>query len=86
LPIATAARTRADSIVLLRRAGSSPARLLPIKKDQVREHCEKWFANWDAEVYGEQVAAFETFLSGVRAYSLEYSDVDSAVAVLNDAV
>jgi hypothetical protein len=86
LQIATAARTRVDSMVLLRRAPSGVAQLLPMEKDQVREHCEKWFAHWDAEVYAEQVAAFESFLSGVCSYSLEYSDVDAAVAVLNDAV
>jgi hypothetical protein len=86
LPIATAARTRVDSIVLLRRASSGFARLLPIEKDQVRRHCDQWFAHWDAEVYGEQVAAFERFLSGVRVYSLEYSEFDAAVAILNDAV
>ncbi len=86
LPIATAARARADVIVLLHREPSGSARLQPIEKDKVREHCKKWFAHWDAEVYAEQAAAFESFLSGVRAYSLAYSDFDSAVAILNDAV
>ncbi len=86
LPIATAARARVDSIVLLRRSPSGPARFLPIEKDQVRGHCEKWFAYWDAEVYAEQATAFESVLSGAHCYSLEYSDVDAAVAILNDAV
>jgi hypothetical protein len=75
-----------DAIILLRREPSGSPQLQPMEKDQVRKHCEKWFAHWDAEVYAEQVAAFELFLSGVRAYSLEYSEVDSAVTALNDAV
>jgi hypothetical protein len=86
LQIATAARTRVDAIVLLRREPSGSPRLQPMEKDHVRKHCEKWFAHWDAEVYAEPVAAFEIFLSGVRAYSLEYSDFESAVTILNDAV
>ncbi len=85
LPIQTAARTRVDSIVLLHRGGTK-ARLQAIEKTLVRDHCEKWFYHWNAWAYNEQVAAFNRFMSGVRAHSLEYCDLAEAVKILDDAV
>ncbi len=93
LSISTAPCAAADSIVLLRRiprsdAGSlkrSIAHMRPIERSQVREHCEKWFYRWDPPVHREQHTAFEDFLNGVRAFSLEYSDLDAAIDALNDA-
>jgi hypothetical protein len=91
LSIATAPCAAADSIVLLHRfprsRSDSPARplarLQPIEKPQVREHCEKWFYRWDPPVHHEQQTAFEDFLSGVRTFSLEYSDLDAAIDALD---
>jgi hypothetical protein len=91
LPISTAPCAAADSIVLLRRLPRSrsdshtgpPARLQPIERPQVREHCEQWFYRWDPPVHREQQTAFESFLNGVRAFSLEYSDLDAAIDALN---
>jgi hypothetical protein len=78
-----------DTIVLPRRVSaahsSSPARLEPISKALVREHCAQWFYHWDPPILAQQQAAFEELLAGVRTFSLEYSDLDSAVNALDDA-
>jgi len=87
LPIVTAPTAFADAIVLLhRRVTGDAARLDSIDKDRVRGHCQKWFYNWDPPVFAEQQRAFDDFLAGARAFSLEYSDLDAAIEVLNDAI
>jgi len=90
LPIVTAPTAFADAIVLPRRVSrehaSSPARLTRISKELVREQFEKWFYHWDPPIHAEQQAAFEELLAGVQTFELEYSDLETAVEVLHDAL
>ncbi len=81
LAIETAPTASVDWIILPRRAAST--RLQSIDKSTVREHCAQWFYHWDAPVLAEQQAAFEEMLGGVSTFSLEYSDLDSAVDILD---
>jgi hypothetical protein len=89
LSIATAPMVPVDVIVLPHRVSpahsNSPARLEQIAKDLVRDYCAQWFYHWDPPVLAQQQAAFEEMLAGARTFSLEYSDLDAAVDVLNDA-
>jgi hypothetical protein len=88
LSIATAPSAPVDSIVLPHRVSrahpKAPARLEKIGKDLVRDYCAQWFYHWDPPVLAQQQAAFEKMLAGARTFSLEYSDLDAAVDVLND--
>jgi hypothetical protein len=88
LAIETSPSAPVDTIVLPHRVSgvhaNAPARLERISKDLVREYCSQWFYHWDAPVLAEQQAAFEKMLSGVRTFSLDYSDLDAAVDVLDN--
>jgi hypothetical protein len=84
--IATAPTAFVDTIVLPKRVVDSSTRLEPIDKALVREHCAQWFYHWDPPILAQQEAAFEETLAGVRTFSLEYSDLDSAVQALDDAL
>ena len=88
LSIATAPSVPIDSIVLPHRVSpthpKAPARLEKIGKDLVRDYCAQWFYHWDQPILAEQQAAFEEMLKGARTFSLEYSDLDAAVDVLDD--
>ncbi len=84
LAISTAPTAFVDIIVLPRRIANGESRLEPIEKALVREHCAQWFYHWDPPILAEQEAAFEELLHGARTYSLEYSDLDSAVRLLDD--
>jgi hypothetical protein len=89
LSIATSPSVPIDSIVLPHRVSAAhpnaPARLEKIAKDLVRDYCAQWFYHWDPPVLAEQQAAFEEMLKGARTFSLQYSDLDAAVDVLDDA-
>ncbi len=89
LTISTAPMAPVDVIVLPHRVpaahSKAPARLEKIGKDLVREYCAQWFYHWDPPVLAEQQAAFEEMLQGARTFSLDYSDLDAAVDVLDDA-
>jgi hypothetical protein len=84
LAISTAPTAFVDTIVLPKRVVHAETRLEPIDKALVREHCAQWFYHWDLPILAEQEAAFEELLHGARTYSLEYSDLDSAVRLLDD--
>lgn len=84
LAIATAPTAFVDWIVLPRRVEGA-THLAPIDKSTVRDHCAQWLYHWDAPVLAEQQAAFEELLNGASTFSLEYSDLDSAVKALDDA-
>jgi hypothetical protein len=88
LSIATAPMVPVDAIVLPHRVSPAHpkalARLEKIGKDLVRDYCAQWFYHWDPPILAEQQAAFEEMLKGARTFSLEYSDLDAAVDVLDD--
>lgn len=90
LSIATAPSTPVDAIVLPHRVSAAhpkaPAHLERIAKDLVRQYCAQWFYHWDPPILAQQQAAFEELLAGVRTFSLEYSDLDSAVDALTAAL
>jgi hypothetical protein len=86
LGITTAPSIAIDFIVLPRRVQNTLARLTILNGDAVRDYCSQWFYHWDAETLAEQERAFEAMLKGVRAYSLEYSDLEAAVYALNKIV
>jgi hypothetical protein len=83
LAIATEPTAFVDTIVLPKRVVGSPTRFQPIDKALVREHCAQWFYHWDPPILAEQEAAFEEMIEGVRTFSLEYSDLDVAVRLLD---
>jgi hypothetical protein len=81
LPIEIAPTARAERFILLhRRAG--PAKLAPVDVSRVRDHCSQHFYHWDPPIDGEQRAAFDTMLHGMEVLSLEYSDLEEAIDLL----
>jgi hypothetical protein len=81
LSIETAPTARASRFILLdRRPG--PARLSPIDPSRLREHCAQHFYHWDPPIDAEQRAAFDTMLHGMEVLSLEYSNLEDAIDLL----
>jgi len=80
--IATARSTQFDRIVILTRRQSVPTRLIPLKKSAARAICEPIFYWWDSQISAGQQAGFDTLLEASRVFSLEYSDLDAAIDLL----
>ena len=83
--ISTAPRAAVDRIVLLRRisrVSHGPARLTEVDPGAAREICEPFFYWWNERISSEQQAAFHALLAASRVFSLEYSNLDAAVDLL----
>jgi hypothetical protein len=81
LPIETALTGCAARFVLLDRR-DGPARLRPVHESRARELCAQHFYHWDPPVTAEQFAALDRMLRRVEVLSLEYSNLDEAVDLL----
>lgn len=81
LPIQTAPTGHAARFILLDRR-DGPARLSRIEKPRAREQCEQHFYHWDPPIAAAQYAAFDTMLDGLEVLSLEYSNLDEAIDLL----
>jgi hypothetical protein len=82
LPISTAPAASIDRMVFLRRVPGSPARLMPLAREEMRTWCEQVFYTWNPEIAAEQHAALGMLLDGSRIETLEYSDLEAAVDAL----
>ena len=81
LPIEAAPTAPATRFILLdRRPG--PARLAPADRSRVVDHCAQHFYHWDRSIDAAQRAAFDTMLDGMEVLSLEYSNLDDAIDLL----
>jgi len=76
----TSTNTQVDRIVILRRANRN--QLTRVDQSAAREICEPIFYWWDARISSEQQAAFNTLLDASEVFSLEYSDLDAAIDLL----
>ena len=80
----TARTAVVDRFVLLKRS-SGETRLRRVEKSEARAICEPIFYWWDAGISGEQQRAFDVLLEGIEVYALEYSDLEIAIGLLEDA-
>ncbi len=80
--IATARSTPVDRIVILHRTESGPTRLTPVENAAARAICEPIFYWWDSQISAEQQAGFDTLLEASQVFSLEYSNLDAAIDLL----
>lgn len=76
----TSRQTRVDRIVILRRGSKN--QLLPADERIARDICEPIFYWWDARISREQQLGFDTLLAASEVYSLEYSNLDAAIDLL----
>jgi len=76
----TSTNTQVDRIVILRRSHRN--QLIRVDQSAAREICEPIFYWWDARISSEQQAAFNTLLNASEVFSLEYSDLDAAIDLL----
>jgi hypothetical protein len=68
--------------VILHRTENGPTRLTPVEKNAARGICEPIFYWWDSQISAEQQAGFDTLLEASQVLSLEYSDLDAAIDLL----
>ena len=80
--ITTARSVPVDRIVILHRTESGPTRLTSVDKSAAREICEPIFYWWDAQLSAGQQAGFDTLLEACQVLSLEYSDLNAAIDLL----
>lgn len=73
-------QTRVDRIILPKRAAHN--RLTQIDESAARSLCEPIFYWWDPKISGSQQRAFDTLLKSVTIHSLEYSNPDAAIDLL----
>ncbi len=78
--VPNARRTSVDRIVLLRR--SDRDEIKRIDAQCARDLCEPIFYWWDPRISSDQQRAFDALLSGSEVLSLEYSDLDRAIDLL----
>ncbi len=81
LPIETAATGSVARFILLNRR-MGPAHLAPADPSRVISHCAQHFYHWDPPIDAAQRAAFDTMLDGMEVLSLEYSNLDEAIDLL----
>lgn len=82
--LATARSTVVDRIVLLRRVSDGSTRLKQVEEKHARAICEPIFYWWDARISADQQATFNTLLEASRVFTLDYSDLDAAIDLLED--
>ncbi|HLX43708.1 MAG TPA: hypothetical protein VKR43_09755 [Bryobacteraceae bacterium] len=80
LNIWSARQTRIDRIILLKRAAHN--RLTQANESAARSLCEPIFYWWDPKISAAQQRAFDTLLAAVTVHSLEYSNLDAAIDLL----
>ena len=80
IPMAGPPQTRVHRIILLKRAPHN--RLTQVNESPARALCEPIFYWWDPEISTAQQLAFDTLLKSVTIHSLEYSDLDRAIDLL----
>jgi len=80
LDVRGARQTRVDRMVLLKRTGRN--HIQPIDKSEARAICEPIFYWWDQDISAAQQRAFDTLLDSVTVHSLEYSNPDAAIDLL----
>jgi hypothetical protein len=73
-------QTRVDRIILLKRAAHD--RLTQVDESAARSLCEPIFYWWDPEISAAQQSAFDTLLKSVTVHTLEYSNLDAAIDLL----
>ena len=78
----TARSTAVDRFVLLKRTSDGGTRLTRVDKADARAICEPIFYWWDAQISAEQQATFDTLLGASEVLSLEYSDLEKAIDLL----
>jgi hypothetical protein len=76
----TARRTMVDRIAILRRCDRNA--LTRVDERAAREICEPIFYWWDARISADQQRAFDALLASSEVYTLEYSDLDRAIDLL----
>jgi hypothetical protein len=81
LQIETAPTAQASRFILLDRR-DGPARLSTVIGNAVRDHCAQHFYHWDPPIARAQHAAFDTMLEGMETFSLQYSNLDEAIDLL----
>jgi hypothetical protein len=82
LGITAAPSAAVDRIVILRRTNGGRNRLTRVDASAAREICEPIFYWWDASIAAEQQTGFDALLAASRVFTLEYSDLDSAIDLL----
>jgi len=80
LGIKTAPCARVDRIIVLHRGGARG--LAPMEKSALLQICEPMFHWWTPPIAAEQRASFERIVAASSLLALEYSDLDSAVDLL----
>jgi hypothetical protein len=80
ISMAGARQTRIDRIILLKRTPHN--RLNQVNESFARSLCEPIFYWWDPEISASQQAAFDTLLKSVTVHTLEYSNLDAAIDLL----
>jgi hypothetical protein len=73
-------QTQVDRIILLKRTTHN--RLTQLNESAARALCEPIFYWWDPEISSAQQHAFDTLLKSVTIHSLEYSNLDAAIDLL----
>ncbi|MBZ5604200.1 MAG: hypothetical protein LAO79_18015 [Acidobacteriia bacterium] len=73
-------RTAVDRIVLLRRTDRN--QLTRVDPQLARDLCEPIFYWWDPRISSEQQSSFDALLSQCEVFSLDYSNPDSALDLL----
>ena len=73
-------QTQVDRIVLLSRGAHN--RLTQVDESPARSLCEPIFYWWNPKISTAQQRAFDTLLKSVTIHSLEYSNLDAAIDLL----
>lgn len=79
----TTPSTAVDGIVLLNRTSGGASHLKQVEKMEARAICEPIFYWWDPRISAEQQAAFDSLLEASEVFSLEYSELESAIDLLS---
>jgi len=79
--VQTARSTRVDRIIILRRGTRN--HLTRVDESEARALCELIFYWWDSEISAAQQSAFDTLLASTSVLALEYSDLDTAIDLLD---
>jgi len=82
LGIATATSALVDRVVILRRKTHGEPRLTPVDQSIARPFYHPFLYWWNAEIASAQQAAIDRLFAVSRVFTLEYSDLDAAVDLL----
>ena len=82
LGIATATSALVDRVVILYRKTRGKPRLTPVDESTARPFYHPFLYWWNAEIAAAQLGAFDRLFAASRVFTLEYSDLDAAVDLL----